>query len=49
MARRVQVFLPRAAGQACCLARPEWGPPSSIGSAAHVDAVRRSLARKRKA
>ena len=38
-------FLPRGAG-AACLARPEWGPPVSIGSAAHVEQVKRTLKRK---
>ena len=37
-------LLPRQPGQALCLARPEWGPPASIGSAARVDAVKRQLA-----
>ncbi|BDA51114.1 hypothetical protein COCOBI_17-3340 [Coccomyxa sp. Obi] len=41
-------FLPKAGDQACCLARPEWGPPTAIGSAAKVEAVRRSVGRKRK-
>ncbi|KAK9804412.1 hypothetical protein WJX72_011538 [[Myrmecia] bisecta] len=43
------VFLPRAAGQTACIARPEWGPPTNIGSAAHMENVKRSLAKKRKA
>ncbi|KAL4430009.1 hypothetical protein ABPG77_004379 [Micractinium sp. CCAP 211/92] len=37
-------LLPRRPGQALCLARPEWGPPMSFGSAARVDAVKRQLA-----
>lgn len=37
-------LLPRRPGQALCLARPEWGPPVSFGSAARVDAVKRQLA-----
>ncbi|KAL4444049.1 hypothetical protein ABPG75_011786 [Micractinium tetrahymenae] len=37
-------LLPRLPGQALCLARPEWGPPVSFGSAARVDAVKRQLA-----
>lgn len=37
-------LLPRRPGQALCLARPEWGPPASFGSAARVDAVKRALA-----
>lgn len=37
-------LLPRQPGQALCLARPEWGPPMSFGSAARVDAVKRQLA-----
>jgi hypothetical protein len=39
-------FLPRAAGAAACLARPAWGPPVSLGSAAHVEQVKRALKRK---
>ncbi len=42
-------FLPRQPGQALCLARPEWGPPVSFGSAARVDAVKRRLAAERAA
>ena len=42
-----QAFLAKSPGQCCCLARPEWGIPASIGSAARVDAVKQSLARKR--
>lgn len=38
-------FLPRGGG-AACLARPEWGPPVNIGSAAHVEQVKRTLKRK---
>jgi probable phosphoglycerate mutase len=41
-------LLPRREGQACCLARPEWGPPVSFGSAARVEAVKRQLAGKRR-
>ena len=41
-------LLPRVPGQALCLARPEWGPPASIGSAARVDAVKRRLAGERR-
>lgn len=42
-------FLPREPGQRCCIARPEWGLPTSIGSAARVDAIKRSQVLKRKA
>lgn len=38
-------FLPRGPG-AACLARAEWGPVVSIGSAAHVEQVKRTLKRK---
>jgi hypothetical protein len=41
-------LLPRRPGQALCLARPEWGPPTSVGSAARVDAVKRQLAAERR-
>lgn len=41
-------LLPRLPGQALCLARPEWGPPVSFGSAARVDAVKRQLAAERR-
>ena len=43
-----QAFLAKTSGQRCCIARPEWGVPVSIGSAARVDAVKQNLARKRK-
>ena len=39
------VFLPRQAGQRCCLARPEWGKPTDIGSAARLQQVKQALAR----
>jgi hypothetical protein len=39
-------FLARSAGVTPCLARPQWGSPVSFGSAAHVDAVTRQLARE---
>ena len=39
-------FLPRAPGGAACLARPAWGLPVSLGSAAHVEQVKRALKRK---
>lgn len=42
-------LLPRRADQALCIARPEWGPPASFGSAAKVDAVLRRLAAERRA
>ena len=41
-------LLPRTPGLALCLARPEWGPPTSLGSAARVDAVKRQLAAERR-
>lgn len=41
-------LLPRAPGQALCVARREWGPPTSFGSAARVDAVKRHLAAERR-
>jgi len=40
-------FLPKVPGQRCCLAKPDWGVPVSIGSAVRVDAVKQNLARKR--
>lgn len=39
------VFLPKSAGQTCCIARPEWGRPTDIGSAAHLQHVKELLAR----
>lgn len=42
-----QAFLPKSPEQRCCLARPEWGVPTSIGSAARVEQVKQSLLRKR--
>ncbi|KAL4855298.1 hypothetical protein ACK3TF_004052 [Chlorella vulgaris] len=41
-------LLPRHPGQQLCLARPEWGPPASIGSAARVDAVKRQMAQEQR-
>lgn len=40
-------FLSKHSGEACSLGRPEWGPPTSFGSAAKLDAVKRQLARER--
>lgn len=37
------VFVPRSAQQTACLARPEWGPPTSFASAARMDAVCRAV------
>jgi hypothetical protein len=37
------VLVPRSPQQAACLARPEWGVPTSFASAARVDAVRRAV------
>jgi len=42
------VLLPRQPGQQCCIARPEWGPPTAFGSSSRAEAVVRQLARKRK-
>ena len=39
-------FLPRGEGGRCCVARREWGPPVSFGSAARVEAVKRQLAQE---
>lgn len=33
------VMLPKQPGSSCSLARPEWGPPTYFGSAAHVRAA----------
>ena len=43
------VFIPRHQGQQCCIAKPSWGPPTDLGSAAKVATVKRSLLLKRKA
>ena len=42
------VFMPRVAEQQCCIAKAAWGPPTSLGSAARVESVKRSMRRKRK-
>lgn len=42
-------FLPRQLGQRCSIARPEWGLPTSLGSAAKVDAIKRAQVLKRRA
>jgi hypothetical protein len=36
-------FIPRHSGEAVKLSRREWGPPTSFGSAARVEAVKRQL------
>ena len=43
------VFTPRIAGQQCCIAKPAWGPPTALGSAARVNNIQRSMLHKRKA
>ena len=42
------VFMPRVAEQQCCIAKPLWGPPTALGSAARVESIKRSMLRKRK-
>ncbi|KAK9816066.1 hypothetical protein WJX74_005816 [Apatococcus lobatus] len=42
------VFFPRSGSSPCSIARREWGPSASIGSAAKVQQVISSLAGKRK-
>ena len=37
------VFVPRSPQQAACLARADWGMPTSFASAARMDAVRRAV------
>jgi hypothetical protein len=37
------VFCPRQPGGRCCIARPEWGPPTAFGSAAKVAQAARQL------
>lgn len=41
-------LLPRVPGGVLALARPEWGPPAPVGSAARVGAVLRQLAAERR-
>ena len=40
------VFLPKQAAQSCCIARPEWGRPTDIGSAAKLHHVKAALAKQ---
>jgi len=37
------LFVPRSPDQAACLARREWGAPTSFATAARVDAIRRAM------
>ena len=41
------VFFPRSPHAPCCIARPEWGRPACMGSAAQVQKVITSMAGKR--
>lgn len=36
-------FIPKKAGQKCSLARPEWGRPTPLGSAARLEQLKRKL------
>ena len=38
------VFLPKQTAQQCSIARPEWGSPTNLGSAARLQNVKRMLA-----
>eukprot|EP00884_Botryococcus_braunii_P000585 jgi/Botrbrau1/10527/Bobra.7_1s0008.1 len=40
-------FLSRVPGTACSIAKPQWGPPTSIGSATRMDGVMRAMKKKR--
>ena len=42
------VFMPKTAAQQCCIAKPAWGAPTAIGSAAKIQSIQRSLLLKRK-
>ena len=42
------VFMPKTAGQQCCIAKPCWGAPTAIGSAAKIQSIKRSMLLKRK-
>ena len=42
------VFMPKTADQQCCIAKPSWGLPTAIGSAAKIQSIKRSMLLKRK-
>ena len=42
------VFMPKTADQQCCIAKPSWGAPTAIGSAAKIQSIKRSMLLKRK-
>ena len=41
--------MPKIAEQQCCIAKPCWGAPTSIGSAAKIQHIKRSMLQKKKA
>lgn len=42
------VFMPKTAVQQCCIAKPAWGAPTAIGSAAKIQSIQRAMLLKRK-